>query len=406
MLRKGLRMRRPFHFDPRRWRQRNTLPTVADPIPPCHPSPMVYDFLVIGGGIAGTSTGARLSELGSVLLLEAEEALAYHASGRSAALYEANYGHPVTIALNKASREDHETIDGGLLSPRGLMLLAGPGEESRADEDIRNMALDPITVDEAREIVPVLDASHVTRAGWHEAAWDIDTDRMVQTFAKTIRAAGGGVKTRAPVTSISRDGAIWRVECGEDSHEARILVNAAGAWADQIAGMAGIAPLGLRPMRRSMARMPAPGGHDVSGWPMLLGAGEGWYAKPDAGAWLVSPAEEHAVDEPHDAFPDDMVLAEGIARYQPFVTEEVTRVTSSWAGLRTFAPDRCLVLGPEPGREDFIWVAGQGGYGFQTAPAASRLVADLVAGRAPSLPAEVVAALRPDRLRSSGHSAA
>ncbi len=367
---------------------------------------MTHDFIVIGGGIAGTSAGARLSELGSVLLLEAEEALAYHASGRSAALYEASYGHPVTVALNRASRAEHETLDGGFLSPRGLMLLGGAGEEAATEEDIAKMGLEPISPAEAAARVPILDRAHVTRAGWHDDALDIDTDRMVQVFARTIRGAGGEVRTRAPAEAIARDGSTWRVLAGGETHEARVLVNAAGAWADRVARMAGIAPLGLRPLRRSVARMPAPGGHDVSGWPMLLGAGETWYAKPDAGAWIVSPAEEDPVDAPHDAFADDMVLAEGIARYQPFVTEEVTRVSGSWAGLRTFAPDRCLVLGPEPGRDDFVWVAGQGGYGFQTAPAASRLVADLVAGRQTDLPTDVVAALRPDRLRHGGISAA
>ncbi len=361
---------------------------------------MTWDFIVIGGGIAGTSAGARLSELGSVLLLEAEDALAYHASGRSAALYEANYGHPVTIALNKASRESHETLDGGLLAPRGLLVLGGPGDEAQAEADIEAMALIPLSPEEARARVPILDPSHVTRAGFHDAAWDIDTDRMVQHFARTIRSNGGQVITRTRVDRISRGRTEWQVTSHDGSgHAARVLVNAAGAWADTIAKQAGVAPLGLRPLRRSIARMPAPGGHDVSGWPMLLGAGESWYAKPDAGAWLVSPAEEDEVNEPHDAFPDDMVLAEGIARYQPFVTEEVTRVTSSWAGLRTFAPDRCLVLGPDPERGNFVWVAGQGGYGFQTAPAASQLVADLVDGRDPALPPDVVAALRPDRLR-------
>jgi glycine/D-amino acid oxidase-like deaminating enzyme len=360
---------------------------------------MIWDFIVIGGGIAGTSAGARLSGLGRVLLLEAEDALAYHASGRSAALFEESYGHPVTVALNRASRAAHETLDGGVLSPRGFLVVGGTGEEALAEREIGEMGLTPLSPREARDMVPILNEAHVTRAGWHDAALDIDTDRMVQVFARQIRCAGGEITSRARVARIERDGAIWRVESPAGVFEGRILVNAAGAWADHVAGMAGIAPLGLRPLRRSMARMPAPGGHDVSGWPMLMGAGERWYAKPDAGAWIVSPAEEDPVDGPHDAWADDMVLAEGIARYQPYVTEEVTRVTSSWAGLRTFAPDRCLVLGPEPGREDFVWVAGQGGYGFQTAPAASRLVADLVAGRAPELPAEVVAALRPDRLR-------
>ncbi|KPQ15503.1 MAG: Glycine/D-amino acid oxidases (deaminating) [Rhodobacteraceae bacterium HLUCCO18] len=367
---------------------------------------MTWDFIVIGGGIAGTSAGARVSESGSVLLLEAESALAYHTSGRSAALYEANYGHPVTVALNKASREAHETLDGGVLSPRGLMLLGGPGQEAEAEADIASMALRPIPLEEARARVPILDTSHVTRAAFHDEAWDLDTDRMVQHFARTIRSNGGQVRTGATATAISRDGQIWRVTTSDGAdHTARVLLNAAGAWADSVAVLAGLPPLGLQPLRRSIARMPAPGQHDVSGWPMLIGAGESWYAKPDAGAWLVSPAEEHPVPEPHDAFADDMVLAEGIARYQPFVTEEVTRVTSSWAGLRTFAPDRCLVLGPDPLCPDFVWVAGQGGYGFQTAPAASQLVADLIAGRAPALPVDIVAALRPDRLRS-GLSAA
>jgi glycine/D-amino acid oxidase-like deaminating enzyme len=147
-----------------------------------------------------------------------------------------------------------------------------------------------------------------------------------------------------------------------------------------------------------MARIPAPGGHDVARWPMLFGTGESWYAKPDAGALIVSPAEEHPM-EPHDAWPEDIVLAEGLARYEAHVTEPVTRLLASWAGLRTFAPDRVLVLGPDPDMPDFVWVAGQGGYGFQSSQGAAQLVADLVGGRPPELDAATVAALRPDRLR-------
>lgn len=361
---------------------------------------MTHDFLIIGGGIAGVSAGARLSELGRVLLLEAEPALAYHASGRSAALYEAQYGKPATVALNLASRADHETLDGGVLSPRGLMVLATHGEEELFAADIAAMGLPRISVADAVAMVPVLNPDAIAGAAAHADAWDIDTDRLVQHFARTIRGAGGAVKTGAPVTAITRTATGWEVTAGGETHVARVLVNAAGAWADRIAGMAGIAPIGITPLRRSVARIPAPGGHDVSGWPMLLGAGESWYAKPDAGALIVSPAEEDPVAEPHDAWPEDMVLAEGIARYQQFATEEVTRLTASWAGLRSFAPDRALVLGPDPLDPGFVWVAGQGGYGFQTAPAASRLVADLVAGRAPLLEAELVAALSPARFRT------
>lgn len=356
---------------------------------------MTYDFLIIGGGIAGTSAGARLATLGTTCLLEAEPALAYHASGRSAALFEANYGHPVTVTLNKASADDHKTLDGGLLSPRGLLVLAGPGEQDALAHDIAVMDLTEITPAEAQALVPILDTAHVIGAAHHDAAWDIDTDRMVQHFARAVRG-NGAVHTGQTVTAITRTASGWDVTTDTRTFHARHIVNAAGAWADQIAALAGIAPLGLAPMRRSMARMPAPGGHDVRGWPMLIGAGETWYAKPDAGAWLVSPAEEDPAT-PHDAYADDMVLAEGIARYQPFVTEEVTRVTSSWAGLRTFAPDRCLVIGPDAADPTFLWSAGQGGYGFQTAPAASQLLADLVSGTASPLDAATLAALSPAR---------
>ena len=149
-------------------------------------------------------------------------------------------------------------------------------------------------------------------------------------------------------------------------------------------------------MRRSMARIPAPGGHDVSRWPMMFGAGETWYAKPDAGALIVSPAEEHLM-EPHDAFADDMVLAEGLARYEEIVTEPVTRLLSNWAGLRTFAPDRVLVIGRDVRESGFFWLAGQGGYGFQSAPAASQLACDLIVGCLPELAPDLVAALSPER---------
>jgi glycine/D-amino acid oxidase-like deaminating enzyme len=360
---------------------------------------MEWDFIVTGGGIAGVSAGARLSELGRVLLLEAEPALACHASGRSAALFEAQYGKPETVALNRASRAEHEALDGGVLSPRGLMMLAAPGAEEVFAADIAAMGLTRISPAEAVARVPVLDPAAIAGVAAHDDAWDIDTDRLVQHFARTIRAGGGRVETGAGVAAIDKVAGGWRVTAGGATRTGRMLVNAAGAWADHVAAMAGVPPIGITPLRRSVARIPAPGGHDVSRWPMLLGAGETWYAKPDAGQLIVSPAEEDPVDAPHDARPDDLTLAEGIDRYQRFVTEEVVRLTSAWAGLRSFAPDRALVLGPDPSEPSFVWSAGQGGYGFQTAPAASRLVADRVGGRAPVLDAALVAALSPARFR-------
>jgi len=355
------------------------------------------DFLIIGGGIAGVSAAGRLAALGRVTLLESEPALGYHASGRSAALFEATYGKPSTVALNRASHDYHATADDGVLSPRGLMLVGTADEEEVFLREAPLMEMERITVAEAREIVPILDPGTVAFVGVQENAWDLDTDRLIQHFGKRARG-NGQVVTKAPVSAIERTATGWRVRAGDHDYEARVLVNAAGAWADVIARKAGVAPLGLTPLRRSMARIPAPGGHDVSRWPMLLGAGETWYAKPDAGKLLVSPADEDPVD-PHDAWADDMVLAEGLARYEARVTEPVTRLETSWAGLRTFAPDRALVLGPDPTEPAFVWSAGQGGYGFQTAPAASALVAALVSGAEPELPPEIVAALTPARLR-------
>ncbi len=364
----------------------------------------MIDFLVVGGGIAGTSVGARLSHLGRVLVLEREAALAYHASGRSAALFEQNYGKPSTVALNRASRTYHFEANGGVTSPRGLM-LAGMAAASEAFEaDVQAMGMERITPAEARTLCPILN-DQVTLAAYDADAWDLDTDRMVQNFAAEVRANGGAVRTGADVTAITRTAAGWDVtmttKTGPETVQARALVNAAGPWVDALAAMAGVAPLGVTPLRRSMARIPAPDGHDPSRWPMIFGPGEDWYMKPDAGALIVSPAEEDP-SPPMDAWADDMVLAEGLARYEAHVTEPVTRLLSNWAGLRTFAPDRQLVLGPDPADRSFIWMAGQGGYGFQTAPAASQLVADLVAGTPPELEAALVAMLTPDRFGARG----
>lgn len=359
---------------------------------------MSTDFLVIGGGIAGASAAARLSELDKVLLVEAEEALAWHASGRSAALFEPNYGAPSVVALSRASEAHLASAHGGVLSPRGILMVGLKGEEARFAPEAASMGMEEISLAEAAGMVPILDLGAVSRAAYSPVARDIDTDRLIGNFLRDARANGAEVRLRAPVTAIARTRAGWRVTVGGEETEARVIVNAAGAWADRIAALAGLPPIGLQPMRRSVARVPAPEGHDVSRWPMLFGLGESWYAKPDAGQLIVSPAEEHPM-EPHDAWADDMVIAEGIARFSQAVTHEVRRVTATWAGLRTFAPDRTLVLGPDPLEPSFVWSAGQGGYGFQTSPAASQLVADRVAGRASTLDAATLAATDPARFR-------
>lgn len=356
----------------------------------------MIDFLVIGGGIAGVSAAARLSELGSTLLLEREAALGYHASGRSAAMYEPNYGSPSTVALSHASGDFFRNEDNNFLSPRGVMFLGSPGDDAGFKTCCESFEAGEISLETAQAMVPILNRNAIGRVAYHKGGDDIDTDRLIQWFAKTCRTNGGTVLTGQEVTGITRRSDGWEVHTRGETHRCKTLINAAGAWVDVIAQMAGITPLNVSPLRRSMARIPAPGGHDVSRWPMLLDVHENWYAKPDAGSLIVSPAEEDPT-APFDAWPDDMVIAEGLARYQEFVTEEVTRVEASWAGLRTFSPDRNLVIGPDPADPTFFWVAAQGGYGFQTAPAASQLAADLIAGRRSDLGLDLITNLSPAR---------
>jgi D-arginine dehydrogenase len=357
----------------------------------------VPNAIVIGGGVAGLTAGAELAECGvAVTVFERESALGFHASGRSAAMFELGYGPAPVQALTAASEAAH--VAANVLSPRGLLLVGHASEAAAFHADVVEMGLSEISPGDACARVPILNPEAVAFAALSASASDIDTDQILQTAARRIRAAGGRIVTKSPVEAIFKNPAGWTVNAVGTTASADLLVNAAGAWADQVATLAGVAPLGLQPKRRSMARLPAPVGHDVAGWPMLMGVAEGWYAKPDAGGWIVSPSEADPVD-PCDAWADDMVLAEGLARYEAMVNVPVTRLETSWAGLRTFPPDGAPVLGPDPDHSGFIWCAGQGGYGFQTAPAAARLTADLALGRQPKLDGATVAALDPARFR-------
>ena len=358
----------------------------------------MIDILVIGGGIAGLSAAARLSAHARLTVLEREPVTGYHASGRSAALIEENYGAPSVQALNRASMPYLRGENGGYLSQRGLLILGQWDEREAFEADAADMGVTQIPTVDALAMVPILNPTKVGYAAYHAEAFDIDTDRMMQDFSRVLRRNGGTVICNAEVNEITKTAEGWKVVSGGQTYPCERIVNAGGAWADGLAEMAGIAPLGITPYRRSMARIAVPGADTIGSWPMFFGVGESWYAKPDAGALLVSPADEDPLP-PQDAWADDMVLAQGLARYENMVTVPVTRLLSSWAGLRSFAPDRTLVLGPDPLDDSFIWSAGQGGYGMQTAAAASQLVADLTLGHASELAPDMIAALRPDRLR-------
>ncbi|SMF46287.1 D-arginine dehydrogenase [Tistlia consotensis] len=358
------------------------------------------DILVVGGGIAGISAAARLAPDARVTVLERETAIGYHATGRSAAIFIANYGNATLRALNAASAPElaaPDFVEGSLLSERGELLVATEAEMPALERHLaESTGVEALTPAEALHLVPVLRAELIRGAAIERAASDIDVDRLLQGFARLLQAHGGTIVTGAEAARIGRAGRVWRVETAAGAFEAPVLVNAAGAWADAIARLAGVAPVGLKPLRRSAALLPAPDGRAVERWPLFAPVSETWYARPEAGKLMVSPADEDPV-APHDAWADEMVLAEGLDRFERMTTVRVTRVERSWAGLRSFVADRTPVVGFAPDAAGFFWLAGQGGYGVQTAPALSWLAADLVLGRQPRMPPAVVATLSPGR---------
>ncbi len=360
---------------------------------------MNTDVLIIGGGIAGISAAARIAPDAKVIVLEREKATGTHSTGRSAAIFVLNYGNATLKALNAASepvfREPGDLCEGPLLTPRGELLLATEGEAGALEKALAaSSGLERLTPEEAVEIVPVVRRDGLIGAAFERDASDIDVDLLLGGFIRLLRAQGGQIVTNAEAMSVTRDGDVWRVETPAGVYVAPVIINAAGAWADVVAERAGVRKIGLQPMRRSAALIPEPQG--AAKWPLFGSLREDWYAKPQSGTLMISPADEDPV-EPQDAWPDDMVLAEGIDRFERMTTIQVTRVEHTWAGLRSFTDDRTPVAGFAPDAEGFFWLAGQGGYGIQTSPALSALAADLVTGRDPMMSADIVAALSPGR---------
>ena len=370
------------------------------------------DVAVIGGGIAGASAAAHIAQERSVVLLEREDQPGYHASGRSAALFSESYGNATVRALTVGSRAFLETPPAGfaehpLLAPRGVLHVGTAGHEQRLaalGDEIRVLVpgIRAMTAAEARGLVPVLRPEWVVGGVFEPDARDIDTNALLQGFLRLLKAAGGQVLTRAEATGFARDGGRWVVDTRVGRVRAGIVVDAAGAWCDEVAAMAGVAPIGLVPKRRTAFLFEPPAGVDARGWPAVVGIEEDFYFKPDAGLIIGSPADE-TPSPPTDAQPEELDVAVAVDRIETVADLPVRRIVRRWAGLRTFAPDKTPVVGFDPSVDGFFWLAGQGGYGFQTAPAMGRTAASLVAGRdvADDLRrlGVTAAALAPDRFR-------
>jgi D-arginine dehydrogenase len=347
------------------------------------------DVLIIGAGMAGVGVAAELAHTHKVIILERESQPAYHSTGRSVAIFLPNYGNDVIRALNHFSVPMFEQRDAGLfpaplLTPRGSLTVADEtGIEHLRELILNGVNVEEISVDRAVEMVPILNRDHIKAVCYQAEAQDIDVNALHQGWLRKATSLGAKLYTSSEVIRASRPNGFWLVETPDRIFRTKTVINASGAWADVIAGLFGGKPLGFTPMRRSVAVLPPPQGYDVRNWPVVDDANEGWYFKPDGGRLFVSPSDETPV-EPHDAYVDDMILAEGLYRYEQAVTTPVNRVERSWAGLRTFAPDRTPVAGFDGELDGFFWLAGQGGYGIQTAPALSQLAAMLV--RQESLP--------------------
>ena len=357
---------------------------------------MDSDYLVIGGGIAGASAAFELAGHGSVVLAERENTLGYHTTGRSAAMFLANYGEPPVRALAGASRDfltntPDGFASGPILGPRGVLFLAREDQSAQVAAALAAKRGGPGVIVEvnparAREMIPILRPDYLAAALYEVGASEIDVNTLHQGFQRGLRARGGEIIADAHVTALERHGSQWHAITSAGAMTARVVINAAGAWADDVAGLAGAAPIGLVPKRRTAFTFDPPAGIDPTTWPMAVDIDEEFYFKVEAGRVLGSPADETPMP-PCDVQPEELDIAIALDRIRRAADVDIRRITHSWAGLRSFVDDHLPVVGYDPQVEDFFWLAGQGGSGIMTSPAISRIVGALATGA--DLPSDI-----------------
>ena len=365
-----------------------------------------FDIVIVGAGMAGASLAWQLTAsaeaqaagpIPRVLLLERESQPGYHTTGRSAALFMESYGPAGIQALTRASRAFYSDppqgfADAPLVSPRGAMYIAAPGEETQLwalqDElQAQGAQLQRLTAQEALAHVPLLKPEACAAALYEADPLDMDVHAIHQGFLRGFKAAGGSLRCNAQPSAAQRADGMWQITLADEQMRAAgmvycpTVVNAAGAWADELGRMLGAAPIGLVPKRRSAFTFEAPPGVDIARWPMLMDLGEGFYVKPDAGLLLGSPANADPM-APHDVQPEELDIAIGIDRIQNALNLTIRRPRATWAGLRCFVADGEPVIGWDddagPGCEGLFWLTAQGGYGIQSAAGASWLAATLL----------------------------
>ncbi len=364
------------------------------------------DFLIIGGGIAGLSAAARLARHGRVIVLEAEDALGYHSSGRSVSFSHYGIGNAAVRALTAHSRPFFESQPEGFCATpiaRTVPSLYFAAEDAlpalaalEAAMAAFTDAIRPVGPAEMASLCPVLTGA--VRGLLDPTGLKLDADALLHSFARAVRDADGRILTGRRIASLERKEEKWIARGGSgEAFSAPILVNAAGAWADAIAALAGVTPLGLEPKRRTIIVVDPPAGIDPRGWPFTHSAAGDFYMLPEAGQILASPVDEVGAD-PCDAAPDEYDVALAADRLEHYTSLKVARIAHRWAGLRTFAADRVPTAGFAPGAPGFFWLAGQGGYGLQTAPAMAEIAEALILGKAWPVAGVNPAQIRPERL--------
>ena len=365
-----------------------------------------HDFAVIGAGIAGASVAYELQAHGRVILLERERLPGHHTTGRSAAILVQSYGNDVVRRLTRASRGFFERPPAGfapypLVFERPVLFIgredqrASLAAERRAAEEL-GVELRALGADTALSLCPVLREEYVAEGLLESGARGIDVAGLLDGFLRGLRERGGTVRTRAEVVRVERAGEAWEVEAGGETHRVAAVVNAAGAWCDEVGRLAGARPIGLAPLRRTAITFDGPPGCDFSRWPAVIDIDQEFYFEPEGAQILASPADE-TPSEPCDATAEDYDVAVAVARIERATTLEIRSIRRRWAGLRSFVADRSPVIGEDPDLERFFWLAGQGGFGIQTSPAVARTAASLIVHGA--LPSDVAdLGLTPEQL--------
>ena len=347
------------------------------------------DFLVVGAGMAGASAAYELAGLGSVILIEREDMPGYHTTGRSAAVFTEAYGNRAIRGITAASRAFYDAPPEGfgedpLLTPRGALFIGRADQQATLQQHydechalVPSVAL--VDAMEASRLVPILRPDYAA-GGMHEPdAMGIDVNALHQGYLRGLKARGGALVTDAELTSLSQSGDIWWAETRAGVYQAPVVVNAAGAWCDVVGELAGARPIGLVPKRRTAFVFDAPDDCNPNDWPLLADIDEEFYVKPDGGRLLGSPADETPMP-PQDIQPDELDIAIAVDRIEKATTVKIARIHNKWAGLRSFVADKTLVAGFDSEVEGFFWLAGQGGYGIQTAPAMGTIVAAVASG--------------------------